>query len=391
MPRQYRITAIEAFPGIGPYRWCLVKLTTDAGLVGWGEAPLWSQPAQAHLGHIKHLLEGQNLYSVERLWRMLQRGPAGLGQAVEMALWDLAGQALGVPVHQLLGGKVRDRVRLYADCHAGVDWTREDFQERVQAVRAGGPTPEVYLPEAFGRRARDVKALGFTALKFDLDVPVAGLRLDWEDRSLARQEIEYMVRICAAVRESIGDTDFAVDCHARWNTSDAIRLAHALEPFDLWWLEDPVPPQNIEAMAKVTAATRQPICTGEALVGRHGFRELIVRQAADILQPDIPRAGGLTEFKQIAELAELYYMSVAPHHMSSPVATIAAVHLCSTIPNFLALEHHCLGIPFWNDVLRRPAQVIEQGFVRVPDEPGLGIEVDEDVVRAHMTGEVLRA
>jgi L-alanine-DL-glutamate epimerase-like enolase superfamily enzyme len=391
MPPHYRVTTIEAFPGIGPYRWCLVKLTTDAGLVGWGEAPLWTQPTEAHLRQVKQLLEGQNLLGVERLWRMLQRGLAGLAQAVEMALWDLAGQALGVPVYQLLGGKVRDRIRLYADCHAGIDWTREGFQERVQAVRAGGPTPEVYLPEAFGRRAREVKALGFTALKFDLDVPVAGLRLDWEDRSLAKQEIEYMVRICAALRESVGDTDFAVDCHARWNTSDAIRLAHALEPFDVWWLEDPVPPQNIEAMAKVTAATRQPICTGEALVGRHGFRELIVRQAADILQPDIPRAGGLTEFKQIAELADLYYISVAPHHMTSPVATIAAAHLCSTIPNFLALEHHCLGIPFWNDVVRRPAQVIEQGFVRVPDEPGLGIEVDEAVVRAHMTGEVLRA
>jgi gluconate/galactonate dehydratase len=387
-----RVTSITAFPRIGPYNWCLVKITTAEGLVGWGAAPLGTQPSEGQVRQAKRLLEEENPLYLERLWRLLPRAAGPLAQGVEMALWDLAGQALGVPVHQLLGGWLRDRVRLYADCHAGVDWTRDEFQARVSSVRAGGPTPEPYRPEAFGRRARQVKEeLGFTALKFDLDVPVGGLRLDWEDRSLAKGEIEYMVQICAAIRENLGDTDFAVDCHARWNTSDAIRLAHALEPFDLWWLEDPVPPQNLEAMAKVTAATRQPICTGEALVGRHGFRELLVRQAADVIQPDIPRAGGLGEFKRIAELAELYYISVAPHHMTSPVATLAAAHLCATIPNFLALEHHCLGIPFWNDVVRAPERVIERGFVRVPDGPGTGVEVDEDVVRSHMAAEPLLA
>jgi galactonate dehydratase len=233
--------------------------------------------------------------------------------------------------------------------------------------------------------------LGFTALKFDLDVPVQGLRLDWDDRSLAKPEIEYMAAICAAIRDNLGDTDFAVDCHARWNTGDAIRLAQALEPFDLLWFEDPVPPQNVAAMAKVTAAVKQPVCTGEALVGRHGFRELLVTQAADVIQPDIPRAGGLAEFKKIAELAELYYISVAPHHMTSPVATMAAAHVCATIPNFLALEHHCLGIPFWNDVVHTPQAVIERGFVVVPDVPGLGLEVDEAVVRAHMAGQPVAA
>jgi L-alanine-DL-glutamate epimerase-like enolase superfamily enzyme len=222
-------------------------------------------------------------------------------------------------------------------------------------------------------------------------VPVQGLRLDWEDRSLAKREIEYMAAICAAVREGLGDTDFAVDCHARWNTADAIRLAQALEPFDLLWFEDPVPPQNVDAMAKVTRAVKQPVCTGEALVGRHGFRELLVTQAADLIQPDIPRAGGLLQCKRIAELAELYYISVAPHHMTSPVATVAAAHVCATIPNFLALEHHCLGIPFWNDVVRAPGQVIQRGFVTVPDAPGLGLQVDEAVVREHTAGEVASA
>ncbi|MBI3973112.1 MAG: mandelate racemase/muconate lactonizing enzyme family protein [Chloroflexi bacterium] len=387
MPPRLTVTRLEAFPGIGPYRWCLLKIMTAEGLVGWGETPLGTQPTEGQLRQVKGLLQEENILQVEKVWRLMGRGPAGLAQAVEMALWDLAGQALGAPVHQLLGGKLRDRVRLYADCHAGVDWTRDEFQARVTSVRAGGPTPEPYLPEAFGRRASEVKKQGFTALKFDLDVPVAGLRYDWDNRSLAKVEIEYMARICAAIRDGLGDTDFAVDCHARWNTSDAIRLAHALEPFDLWWLEDPVPPQNLDAMVKVTAAARQPICTGEALVGRHGFRELLVRQAADIIQPDIPRAGGLTEFKKIADLAELYYISVAPHHMTSPVATLAATHLCATVPNFLALEHHCLGIPFWNGVVRTPERVIERGFVAVPDVPGFGFEVDEDVVRAHMAGE----
>lgn len=387
MPPRLDVTGLEAFPGIGPYRWCLLKITTAEGLVGWGEGPLGTSPTEGQLRQVKQLLQGENILHVEKVWRLMARGPVGVTQATDMALWDLAGQALGVPVHHLLGGKLRDRVRIYADCHSGVDWTSGEFAERVRSVRAGGPTPEPYLPEAFGRRARQVKEeLGITALKFDLDVPVAGLRLDWEDRSLTKAEIEYMVQICASIREGLGDTDFAVDCHARWNTSDAIRLAHALEPFDLLWFEDPVPPQNLDAMAKVTAATRQPVCTGEALVGRHAFRELLVRQAADIIQPDIPRTGGLTEFKRIAELAELYYISVAPHHMTSPVATMAATHLSSTIPNFLALEHHCLGIPFWNDVVRLPGQVIERGYVTVPETPGLGLEVDEAVVRANMAG-----
>ena len=384
--------AIEAFPGVGPYNWCLLKVSTEEGLVAWGEAPLGTQPTEGQLRQVRQLLQTENTFYVEKLWRLMARGPAGVAQATEMALWDLAGQALGVPVHQLLGGRLRDRVRVYADCHAGVDWTRDEFAERVRAVRAGGATPEPYLPEAFGRRARQVKEeLGFTALKFDLDVPVQGLRQDWEDRSLTRQEIEHMAAICAAIREHLGDTDFAVDCHARWNTSDAIRLAHALEPYDLLWFEDPVPPQNVAAMAKVTRAVKQPVCTGEALVGRHGFRELLVTQAADVIQPDIPRTGGLAEFKRIAELAELYYVSVAPHHMTSPVATVAAAHVCATIPNFLALEHHCLGIPFWNDVLRAPERVIQQGYVTVPDAPGLGLQVDEAVVREHMTGQPVAA
>jgi galactonate dehydratase len=392
MTPRLHVVQLEAFPRIGPYNWCLLRITTEEGLIGWGEGPLGTQPTEAQLRQVKALLQEDHPLQVEKIWRLMQRGPVGLAQATELALWDLAGKAQAAPVHQLLGGKLRDRVRLYADCHAGVDWTRDEFQERVRSVRAGGPTPEPYRPEAFGRRAKQVKEeLGFTALKFDLDVPVGELRLDWEDRSLTRQEIEYMAQICAAVREALGDTDFAVDCHARWNTSDAIRLAHRLEPYDLWWFEDPVPPGNLEAMAKVTAATRQPVCTGEPLVGRAGFRDLVVRQAADIIQPDIPRTGGLWEFKRIAELAELYYISVAPHHMTSPVATMAAAHLCATIPNFLALEHHCLGIRFWNDLVRTPAQVIERGFVAVPDEPGFGLEVDEEVVQQHMAGEPVRA
>jgi hypothetical protein len=138
MPSRLRAARLEAFPRIGPYNWCLLKITTDEGLVGWGEGPLGTQPTTPQLGQVKALLQEQNLFQVERVWRLLQRGPAGLAQAAELALWDLAGKALDRPAHELLGGKLRDRVRLYADCHAGVDWTRDEFQQRVRSVRAGG-------------------------------------------------------------------------------------------------------------------------------------------------------------------------------------------------------------------------------------------------------------
>ena len=245
MADSLRVRAIEAFPGVGPYNWCLLKVSTEEGLVAWGEAPLGTQPTEGQLRQVRQLLQSENTFYVEKLWRLLARGPAGVAQATEMALWDLAGQALGVPVHQLLGGRLRDRVRVLRRLprRGGLDARRvrrarprgAGGRGHAGAVPAGGLRPAgaageggagLHRPQVRPRRAGAGAAPGLGGPLADQ----AGDRVHGGD--------------LAAIREHIGDTDFAVDCHARWNTSDAIRLAHALEPYDLLWFEDPVPPRT---------------------------------------------------------------------------------------------------------------------------------------------------
>jgi gluconate/galactonate dehydratase len=178
--------------------------------------------------------------------------------------------------------------------------------------------------------------------------------------------------------------DLAIDCHWNYGVNDAIRLARACEPFDLLWLEDPVPPENPDAMRRVTAATSTAIATGENQYQRHQFRELLERQAVDILAPDFQKVGGLLEGRRIADMADVHYVAVAPHNISSPIGTLASTHLCAAIPNFLALEWHAASVPFFDDLIRgRKAPLIEKGYIAVPEKPGLGIDLDESVAYKH--------
>jgi galactonate dehydratase len=381
-----RITDIHVAEAIGPFGWCLVRLTTDAGLIGYGEAPLGTLVAPDELALARTALAGQAPLAGEALLtRLPWRVGFGLRYGLEIALLDLVGQQAGLPVYALLGAKYRDRIRLYVDSHAGIDWDPVGYAERQAAVARSGAFLEVYRPAAFAQHAREVVAQGYTAVKFDIDFPTPS-RFDAHDRSIGPAELRGIIDAVAAVREAIGpEIDLAIDCHARYQTADALRIAYEVEPFRLLWLEDPVPPDNIAALAKVTAKARVPICTGEALQGLAGFRELLSQQAADIIQPDTPRAGGLREIQRIANLAESYFISVAPHNMTSPVGTLAAVHLCAALPNLLALEFHCNSIPWWGDIVTTPRPIIEQGFIRVPDAPGLGLVLDEAVLAQHTT------
>jgi gluconate/galactonate dehydratase len=379
-----KITDVRVSQDVGPFKWCFVRVDTDDGAVGYGEAPLRTSPQPQEVANLRAALVGRSPLSGEVLLdQAFPQGGSGLLHGVEIALLDLSGKQLGVPVFALLGGKYRDRIRMYSDSHAGVHWDPVGFANRVQEVQTSGSALEVYSPEAYARQARETVNQGFTAVKFDIDFPTPN-RFDSTDRSIGPAELRGIVDVVAAIREAVGpDIDLAIDCHARYNTADALRIAYEVESFHLLWLEDPVPPQNIEAMAKVTAKARVPICTGEALVGCHGFRELVTSQAADIIQPDTPLAGGLREIKRIAELAHLYYISVGPHNMTSPVGTLAAVHLSASLPNFLALEFHCGGIPWWNDVVKTPKPVLDRGYIQVPEAPGLGLELREEVLREH--------
>ncbi|MDP7450287.1 MAG: mandelate racemase/muconate lactonizing enzyme family protein, partial [Candidatus Latescibacteria bacterium] len=278
---------------------------------------------------------------------------------IEMALWDLAGQMLGTPIWQLLGGRFRHRVRVYNDCHAGDDES----------------------PEAYARRAREVEARGFTALKFDID-PLPTQR-DAYNRGIRNRDIAHYVDVVTAAREALdADTDLAIDAHWRYAPVDVLKIARAFEKLDLLWLEDPIPPENNEAMRHLTAQTATPICTGENLYTRYGFRELVEGHGADILSPDLAKAGGLLEGRRIADLADLYYIPIAPHNICGPVGTYAAAHVCTAIPNFLALEFHHLDNDVWTGLVEEGPQLIEEGHITVGERPGLGLTLSDDAVRA---------
>ncbi|MBT4500340.1 MAG: mandelate racemase/muconate lactonizing enzyme family protein [Gemmatimonadetes bacterium] len=374
-----KITNVEFTPSLGPANrnWRLMRISTDAGIVGLGDCP------GASPDRLKQILIGRDPLNInqlhhDHLWQM--RGP---GAQVEIALWDIKGKAMDVPLHELLGGKLRDKIRIYCDCHAGDYWTPEDFARRWREVRESGQLDPIYELDAYAERAKQVAAEGFTAIKFDVDVPNPW-KIDQYDRSIGRREHEHIVAILEKVRQSIGPyVDLAVDLHGSFNLADALRVCRDVEHLDLLWLEDPIRWEwgNVDALAKICMQTETPICTGEIFYGAKLFRELLEKQACDLLEPDIPHSGGPIEIRRIAELAEMHHMSIAPHNMSSAVTSIAAVHICSTIPNLLALEYHSHNIPLWSDMLdfKDP---IQNGYISVPDGPGLGIELDEEAIAA---------
>jgi len=386
-----KITDVRITPPIGPFEWTLVRVDTDEGLSGYGETPLLSRVHPDDLAQVREAVVGRRPHDAEPILAPLLGAfaPArniGLVNGVEIALLDLLGKALEVPMYVLLGGKYRNRVRMYQDCHAGQDWSPTLIRDNIRQVAETGRFLDMYTPQAFAEHARQVKAAGFTAMKFDIDFPTPR-KLDAHDRSLAPAELCDIITTVAAIREAIGpDTDLAIDLHARYNVADALRIAYEVEPFNLMWLEDPIPPGNHEAMAKVTSKARVPICTGERLRSYEEFRDLITRQAADVVQPDVPHSCGMREMKKIADLADSYLISLGPHNMTSPIGTMAAVHTCAAIPNFLALEFHCAGIPWWDDCVVHEGPIIQQGYIPVPEAPGLGIQLNETVLQQYCQG-----
>ncbi|MDP6776132.1 MAG: mandelate racemase/muconate lactonizing enzyme family protein [Candidatus Latescibacteria bacterium] len=349
-----------------------VKVYTDEGLTGVGECIHGGAGVARLVAEMAESIVGKDPLNVDRLFETMRRvhvfNGAMAGNVVtamtgiEIALWDLAGKALNVPVYQLLGGKFRDSIRLYCDCHAG----RDDS------------------PESHAQRAREVIAMGFDAIKFDIDDASSPHKQDPYNWSVSPGELAEMVDKVAAVREAVGPrVDLAIDMHGRYDTYGAIRVAQALEPYDLMWLEEPVPPENVDAMREVKRATRTPICAGENLYLRWGFRDLIEKQAVDVIMPDIPKCCGLSEGRKIATMAEVYYIPLAPHNVCGPLGTIASCHVCATVPNFLVLEWHWVDRPAWHELVCADPPLIQNGHIRLPDGPGLGVELNEDAAREY--------
>jgi L-alanine-DL-glutamate epimerase-like enolase superfamily enzyme len=383
--RDVEITGVETCVVEGNFDWNLVRVHTDAGVTGLGESYRGGTVTEM-MEYMGEFLVGENPLDVERLFRRMVQETSGHGgttgkvvtaaSGIEIALWDVAGKILDLPVYQLLGGKYRDEVRIYADCHAG----------EAYALEHGYHDPasgDAYVPEAYAGRAEEVVADGYDALKFDLDMPADNDPDPFNGR-LTNRAVGEKVEIVEAVRDAVGyDVDLAFDCHWDYSFDSAKRLARALEPYDLMWLEDVVPPENMDAQREVARSTATPLAAGENRFRVHEFEGLI-DFGVDVLTPDPTTCGGLAESKAIASRAEENYIVVSPHNVCSPVGTMACVHLGAATPNFDVLEYHAMDVEWWDDLLVREAPLIEDGHITVPEAPGLGVELDEEEVRAHL-------
>ena len=348
-----------------------VRVYTDQGIVGQGESTDAASGNVPLIRSFTRMLIGQDPLNIEAAFERIRTSGifagAQAGQyvtaltGVETALWDLAGKALGLPVYQLLGGKVRDRVRVYCDSGA-----RE------------------MIPGNEGSKARIklIQDMGFTAAKIDIDDAADPARMDRVNWTASNGEIEHMLAKIAFTRELYPKNfDLAVDMHGRYDATTGKRVAKEVEPFKLMWLEEPVPAENIDAMRDIRASTSTPICCGENLYMRWGFRELLEKRAADIIMPDFQKCGGLLESRKIADMAHTYYVPVAPHAVTSPIGMMATAHVGAAIPNFLVQEWHWIdSLDLWRNWVKE-GEIIQKGFIAVPERPGIGVEMNDDAAR----------
>lgn len=352
-----------------------VRIYTDQGLIGQGESTDAATGTPGIVSGFRHFLEGKDPLNVDAIWEQLRRSGIFAGaqggqyvtalSGIEIALWDLAGKALGLPLYQLMGGKFRDRVRMYCD---------SDMHDVMGAEAA--------------RKMEWIKEAGFTAMKLDIDDARDPARFDAVNRTASNGEIDRMLREIRHIRDSMpAEVDLAVDMHGFYDAPTGKRVATAAEEFHLLWLEEPVPPEDIDAMADIRHSTKTPICCGENLYLRWGFTKLLEKRAADIIMPDIQKVGGLSEARRIANLAEAYYIPFAPHCVVSPVGTMASAHVCASVPNFLVCEWHWINhLDAWKNWVTE-GEIIEKGFIQISERPGIGVEMnDEEARKAQMPG-----
>ncbi|MFC1717105.1 galactonate dehydratase [Candidatus Poribacteria bacterium] len=350
-----KITRFETIPIQG--RAMVLKMHTDEGLVGYGE-PMnyehWRVVKQA-VDDMAEYLVGKDPLQIEDHWQAMYRSsysrsmPVLIGalSGIEMAMWDVFGKSVGMPIWKLLGGSVRERVRVYT----GI----------------GGGTPE-----ECANSARKCVTEGFSAVKM-----VASPKpVRYVDNPKA---IDEMVARVAAVREAVGkEVDIAVDLHRRLSPAMAIVLIKELEPFKLLFAEEPCHPENNEALINIARSTTVPIATGERHLTRWGFREIVEREAVAVLQPDIRHCGGILEMKKIANLAETHYLAMAPHNAAGPIGVAASIHVMASVPNFLICEGgHRRGQGLFKEPL-----AFKDGFMELPTGPGLDIEIEDEAIEA---------
>ncbi len=355
-----RITELQTFEMWGePRNWIFVKLITDEGAHGWGEGTLEGNEATVRtaIHQLGRYLIGKDPTAVEHHWQAMfrhgfWRGGVVLNSALaalDQAMWDLRGKLAGLPVYRLLGGPTRERVRLYT--HVGI-----------------------YDPSKMVDDAQRDLADGFSAMKTGAWAGDTSLS---ESRAIA----EFAARV-EKLRETVGsDVEIMIDNHGRSRPSTALRLMQALAPYRLYWFEEPTQPDDLEGLLALRAAgAPMDLASGERLYSKWDYRPLLEKRLVDVIQPDLCHAGGITECKKIAALAEAYYVQVAPHSPQGPVSTAAAAHLAMAVPNFQILEF-VRSEPWRDRVLKEPWPV-ERGHLLVPDRPGLGVDLDEAVIES---------
>lgn len=340
----------------------LVKVSTDDGISGWGEASLAGRerPVKAAVEDLAKELTGEDPLRIEYLWQSSYRGAFWRGgpvlasalSGVEQALWDIVGKVHNAPVWQLLGGRCRDKIKIYTHVHGA----------NVEEAAAG---------------AARLVAQGYRALKWAPSTWASGV-------VGTDAEVKNWVRFVSAIRQAVGpDVDLAVDCHGRLDPATAIRVAKALEPFNLLFFEEPCGPENVDALVNIARSTSIPIATGERFYTVFGFREALEKKAAAVLQPDLAHCGGILQGRKIGGMAEAYYAAMAPHNAYGPVNTAAALHLDTSMPNFLIQEVIDQSINPWLGDIFSPLVKPVDGYVDIPKGPGLGITVNEKELVKH--------
>lgn len=374
-----KLTRLELLPVRATERtvWLFLRLHTDAGLVGLGEASDafgFSNTSKQDVARIEsqlrsffQLMEGHSPFDIE-VFRSKARSTAGQGSvmiatafsAIEQALWDLAGKALGVPVYTLLGGSTRNSLPVYANINR---------------------TTKPRTPEGFAATAKRAVAEGFRAIKaapFDSFPPKSA------PEQRIREAVELGIACTRAIRDAVGpDVQVMIDCHSHFTVAMSQQVASQLEPVNLAWYEEPVPPKQVAATLEIKRSIRQPMAGGEMLFGVEGFLPLCTNHAVDVIMPDVKHCGGVLEMKLIAAMAAAHQVAVAPHNPAGPVSTAASVQICAGMPNFQILELQWGEVPWRGDLLV-PRETFVKGEIAVPDAPGFGVSLNDSLLRSKL-------
>ncbi|MGF1617479.1 MAG: mandelate racemase/muconate lactonizing enzyme family protein [Acidimicrobiia bacterium] len=384
-----RITDVKAYvvvPDLGPmsqtsygqqeWQWTFVTIETDEGITGWGEASNIPRNTSLLTGMgvlaMREALIGEDPSNIERLWHKMFRRYTYLGSrgfpttvisGIDIALWDLKGKALGEPVYALLGGKMRDNVRMYANGWFG----------------------ECSTAEQFAAAAKLTVDAGHDALKLDPFLEMAPFHTMYQDGQISATGENLGYDIVRAIREAVGpDVEILIDAHGNYNVPTAVRLANRLyDESKIAWFEEPLPPEGIDGMASVRKQVRAPICVGERLFTRWDFLPYLQNGLTDYIMPDVTWTGGISELKKIATMAEAYYVPISPHNAQGPGQILAGAHVSISVPNFYRLEHAIEFIPGYNEFLQEPLN-FHDNQLDLPNRPGLGIELDMDKVLAKL-------